>query len=190
MKFLVIIFLLLSCASKNIILNESSLLPYQNMSQVTKVNMISQSFALKGINDNRTEKTYGFGYTGVQYDKTPIKMGKNFVPFFEDYITDAFASRNLVISSEGTLSLEVDVREMKVEEIIEKFQPERAKCKANLTFHVQTVNKKWSGNFWTEYLSSGDLSDGSERLAPTLASCMNEIIEKLVNNKEFLEIIK
>jgi uncharacterized lipoprotein YajG len=190
MKFLLPLLLLSGCASRSIILKQNSLLPYKEMSQVTKLPFNSKSLALVKIHDNREIKTFGKGYTGVQYEETPVVVDSGFNQFFDDYIVNAFELRNIAVVNDGALELEVDVRELWVEEIVDKFQAEKAKCRANLTFHVKKQDEKWSGNFWTEFTSAGDLSSGSERLAPTLASCMNEIIEKLVVHKEFKNIIQ
>lgn len=192
MKVWVWFFLILvsSCASRSIILKQNSLLPYKEMSQVTKLPYSSKAIALVKINDHRESEFFGKGLTGVQYAETPIVTDVSFQKFFEDYLIAALEMRNVIVTDQASLGLEVDVKELWVEEVINKFQPEKAKCRANLTFHLKDSSQKWSGNFWTEFTSAGDLSDGSERLAPTLASCMNEIIEKLVESKDLKSIIQ
>jgi uncharacterized lipoprotein YajG len=191
MKFLLPLLLITGCASRSIILKQNSLLPYKEMSQVTKVPFNTKTVTLTKIHDSREVKTFGKGFTGVQYEETPVVVDTSFNQFFDDYLVNALELRNIVVASDGgALELEVDVRELWVEEIIDKFKAEKARCRANLTFHVKKQEEKWSGNFWTEFTSAGDLSSGSERLAPTLASCMNEIVEKLVVHKEFKNIIQ
>ena len=89
------------------------------------------------------------------------------------------------------MSFVIDINQDEfVEEVIEKYKPERAKCKVDLNFHITSPSAKWSGNFWTEFTSAGDLSDGTERLSPTLASCMNAVVEKLVSDQKFIDILK
>lgn len=190
MKYLVLLVLITSCAANRIILKEESLRPYKEMSQISKVPYGTKTIWLEKIVDNRTVKHLGNGFTGVQYEKTPIWFEGQFDLVMKDIVQDSFEARNIALVQDGELALQVEVNDLWVQEVIEKFQPETASCKVNMTFHLIGAKEKWSGKLWTEYKSGGDLSDGSERIPPTLASCLNEIFEKLANHKEFLAMIK
>jgi len=93
--------------------------------------------------------------------------------------------RGFSVNEMDGVALEVVINELWVEELIEKYQPEKAKCKANVTVYLKEGNTSWNGNYWTEIISPGDLGDGTEKLAPTFASCLNEIVEKLVKDPSF-----
>jgi len=190
MKILILMSLLFtSCATKQLVLTTSELLPYKESAQVTKINFQTKSVNILKIVDKREETTYGFAYTGVQYQKTPLIFNENLNILLMDYFSTALDVRNISVALDGR-PLEIEVEKLWVEEVIENFQPEKAKCVVRLNFHMNLPEEKWSGKYWAEYISEGDLVDGTERLAPTLASCLNEIVEKLVNDQKFINLLK
>ena len=190
MKYLVFV-VLVSCSLAKVEIKSDDLLPYKESSQVTQLNSKLKPVRIDRVEDKRQEQSYGFAYTGVQYVKSPVQMEVPLDILIRDLTTEAFEKRNLVIDNRPeSLSMEIEVNKMWVEEVIEEFQPEKARCKVDMAFHINTNDSKWSGQYWTEFTSAGDLSDGTTRLAPTLASCYNELIEKLVNDKKFQEILK
>ena len=85
--------------------------------------------------------------------------------------------------------MQVEIKKFRVYEVIEKMQPERAKCQLELGFKIENGNRNWSGSYLTEFLSGGDMTDATERLAPTMASCLNDLIEKMVNDEKFSNIL-
>jgi uncharacterized lipoprotein YajG len=188
MKFLALL-LLVSCSTSNYILEEQDILPYKETNSLTRSNQTLKPFKINIIKDMRKDITYGNAYTGVKYQKTPIVLSSTVQAFTKDFFNSAFEMRNIHTSEESSINLNIDIKEIWVEEIIEKFQPEKAKCRVEMVFHIENENKEWNGSYWTEYLSAGDLSDGTERLAPTLASCLNQLVEKLVNDDKFIKMI-
>lgn len=188
---LFVLLLLVGCATESLVLKSKDLLPYKESAQLTKLDMGKlKPITISKIVDKRKTNSYGSAYTGVQYQKTPLYMDLSLDKFLKTYLIDAFSIRNLIIENEAEVALEIEVNEMWVEEVIEDFQPEKARCKMNMAFHINLSDKKWSGEYWSEFTSSGDLSDGTERLAPTMASCLNETVEKLVKDPKFLDMIK
>ncbi len=190
MKYLVFLAILASCAMESYLLKEEELRPYKDMAQVTHIDKATKSIQLRSIQDSRQRPGIGMALTGVKYKKTPVVLAQDLNFFLKDYLHSELENRNVMIDRTSSLILDVVINELWVDEVVEKHQPEKEKCKVDLTFNIEMTNKKWSGQFWTEYTSAGDLTDGTERLAPTFASCLNEVVEKLVNHKEFLEIIK
>ena len=189
MKYLVFV-ILLACSSTSLTLSNKDLLPYKESSQLTKLNF-EPAIALNitEVIDKREAKNFGFAYTGVQYTKTPIHFDQPLGLMTKNYLMDALSLRGIRFLEEGA-TLQVEVKKFWVHEVIEKYQLEKAKCEMSLVFHLDRGDKKWSGEYWTEFLSGGDLSDGTERLAPTLASCMNEVIEKLIKDEKFINLLK
>ena len=182
---------LVSCSVAQVNLNSNEILPYKESSQVTRVQEKLKPIRINSVKDNREEKIFGHAFTGVQYTKTPILFEKSADDIVKDLIADSLEARNIIVHDEAqTATLDIEINQMWVEEVIEEFQPEKAKCNLDLSFHITTDNKKWSGEFQTEFISGGDLSDGTERLAPTLASCFNELVEKLVSDEKFLSVLK
>ena len=193
MRLLFLTLVLQACAASSLVLKKNELLPYKESAQVTKVIGKPLSLRIEAINDKRKQSIYGYAYTGVQYQKTPLYMDSDLSKLMTDYLSDSFELRNIpVLKGEGAVTASniiVDIHALWVEEVIEDYQPEKARCRADMAFHIATKSQRWSGRYWTEFTSSGDLSDGTERLAPTMASCLNEILEKLVQDKKFLTTI-
>lgn len=177
------------CAAESYYLKQTELLPYKESSQITKLNQVSKTLKITGIIDQRTDKTIGFAYTGVEYKKTPLYFQEGLEPVLVNQVASALQMRNVEVSDNSGIELSVILKELKVEELIEKMKPERATCKLAMDFSLKDGETAWTGSYWASFTSAGDLSDGTERLAPTLASCLNEVIEKLVNDEKFTNII-
>jgi uncharacterized lipoprotein YajG len=190
MKYLLLLAVVTSCAQPKLYLNEKEAIPLEEYSKKTKVHT-SKSINIKLITDSRKEKMYiGMAKTGVSYSPTPLELTQPFEAYLKSYLSNAFMERGVVVDNLGEIGLEFVINDLWVDELIEKYQPEKAKCKANITVYSSVGNTNWSGNYWTEIISPGDLADATERLTPTLASCMNEVVEKLVNDQSFKAIIK
>ena len=185
-----ILFLLLSCATGSYLLKDNDLHSELEKLKVTRINSAAQSIVIMSIADKRDVINLGNAYTGVQYNKTPVVLTTNLKDFMSRFLVSSFSKRNLIINESSKLKMTVEVNQLWVEEVIDKFKPERAKCRVDISFHILGDNKKWSGNFWAEYLSEGDMRDGTERITPTLANCLNEVIEKLVADKKLLTILQ
>lgn len=190
MKLIILLVLAVGCAQPKLFLNEKDAVALKEFSKTTQIKT-SKSFKINQITDNRPNKmAIGMGKTGVSYTDTPLELNMPFKEYFKSFLTTSFAQRGVMVDELGEVDLDFVVNELWVDELIEKYQPERAKCKVNITVYSKVTNSTWSGNYWTEITSPGDLADATERLAPTLASCMNEIIEKLAKDQSFLAIIK
>ena len=190
MKGIILLVLLTSCATKSILISQNQLLPYKEANQLTKLENISKPISLTIVDIKNLSQNLGVGYTGVTYDKTPIQFEGDPQSVLSAFFISALEMRNLVLSETSNVKMEIHINELTVNEVIQKFQGEKAGCKVNATFYVEDANNKWSGSYWTEFLSASDLREGTERIAPTLASCLNEVVEKLVNDEKFLNIIR
>jgi uncharacterized lipoprotein YajG len=190
MKYLLLFAVITSCAQPKLYLNKEEAIPLKEYSNKTNIRT-SKSITIKMITDSRKEKQYiGMAKTGVSYSPTPLELTEPFEVYLKSYLSNALIERGAIVNDAGEIQLEFVVNELWVDELIEKYQPEKAKCKTNITVYTSIGSTNWSGNFWTEIISPGDLADATERLAPTLASCMNEIVEKLVKDETFRTIIK
>lgn len=180
----------MSCATSVYKINTNELLPYKESSQITKITEKLSAIKINSVKDKRDRLNIGKAYTGVQYNETPINLNESVQVYVKNFMENALTMRNIEVDPYSQNLFDVEVNHIWVEEVIEKFKPERAKCKVDLSFHLTADGKKWSGNFWTEFTSAGDLSDGTERLAPTLASCMNAVVEKLVLDEKFIDFLR
>ncbi len=189
MKLIFLLVFMLSCATQTLSLKESSLLPYKEASQVSRISEGLKPVKITKVLDKREHRGFGKAFTGVQYAETPIMFDQEMSTLVKDYFTNSLHARGIVFAENG-VPLEITVNKIWVEEVIEKFSPELARCHVDMEFHINLESKKWSGDYWTKFTSPGDLADGTERLAPTLASCLNEISEKLVNDKKFINMLR
>jgi len=189
MKYLILL-VLAGCAAESYVIKESELLPYKESSQITKLNQQSKTVTIASIEDQRSDKSFGFAYTGVEYKKTPVYLQAGLENVLKSQLSSSLQMRNIEVVPSGEVNLVVTIKELKVNEVIEKMKPERAACKLGLDFSISDKQSNWNGSYVTSFTSAGDMSDGTERLAPTLASCLNELVEKLMSDEKFTEILK
>jgi uncharacterized lipoprotein YajG len=186
MKYLVFIFLI-SCAQGKITLKENELHPFKEFSQKTLVNKKMKSIQIDSVVDQRENKDYiGEALTGVNYKKTPVSLKQTTTDFVNNYFVEAFERRGLQTSKIDGVKLSIHINELWVQEIIQKYQPEKVGCKANFSLFTQLGSSSWKGSYWVDIVSPGDMGDATEKIAPTLSSCLNEIVEKIVNDKQFI----
>jgi len=188
---LLFLLLLVSCAQQRLVVNKEYSTPYKDFEKVT-VMKSSKTFSILRVTDSRKEKdSIGTGLTGVNYTKTPYLLSTPLEEYLSNYFTESLEKRNVVVTSESAdVQLEIVINELWVDELIEKHQPERAKCKISMTVYSKIDNTTWSGNYWTEIISPGDMGDGTEKLDPTFASCLNMVFEKFITDNSFSSLVK
>ncbi len=190
MKLLVLLWFV-SCAQHQITLKSEEVVPFNEFSKVSRVGSGLKTISISSTTDNREKKDQvGMALTGVKYKETPIVINSVVSDYVKEYLILSLTDRGFAINNIDGIGLDVVINELWVEEVIEKYQPEKAKCKANFTFYLKEGNVAWNGNYWTEIVSPGDLSDGTEKIAPTFASCLNEVVEKLVKDSAFIKNLK
>ena len=183
---LLLIFLFVSCAAPSYTLKKQDLRPYGESDKITRTNFANNTLELLPVSDNRTNKNLGIAYIGMQYTQTPIEVESSIEHLMKDMLEDSLTKRNLMITSDAKRKLRAEILEIKLNEVIEKMKPERAKCELKMQFNVEDENGNWKGSFKTEFLSAGNLADGTTRIAPTFASCFNDMVERLVNDEKFI----
>ncbi len=183
--------LTISCAQQKVVLKEQNLIPYEDFSKVTILNEATMPIKLSALVDQRNVAEVGQARTGAQFKKTPVEFKYNFSEYFKDYLRNSLSRRNvLMVMTDEKAVMSIVVKEFWTKEVLERFKPERASCKIAIDVKVVKEDDSYSGSFWTEVKSPGDMGDATEKLAPTIASCMNIIVEKIVNDKNLLEFIK
>lgn len=190
MNKVVMMLLLIGCASSSITVKQNELLPYKDSAKVTKLNAGEVSLTIEAVRDLRASKDLGFAYTGVKYSKTPIQLEKPLELLLQEYFNNQLELRNIEVLSDSPTKLTISIVNFQVYELIEQFKPERAKCELQLEFAMVQNAKSWNGSYATEYISAGDATDGTERLAPAMASCLNNLVEKMVNDPQFTAFLK
>ena len=177
-----------SCAQQRLVLEQRDFVPFKDLDQVSQIGFVTQPMKVVNVMDARSSGvSVGEARTGARFEKTPVfTSGNSPEEFVKMYLESALRKRGaLIVESDQKIELSATITELWVEEVIEKYQPEKAKCKASLDIHSQKNGEKFSATYWTEVVSPGDLGDATEKLAPTLASCLNAIAEKIVKDKKF-----
>lgn len=191
LNLLILSTLLLSCSKTTFVVKDKNLKPFKEFSKVTSLKDQTKKIQISKIIDNREMKeSLGVAFTGVQYRETPIKLSSQLEEYLKFYFDNGLKTRGVRISkNQADYLMTIRVNELWLEEISFK-APEVVKCKANFTFELHNNKRSWKGNFWSDVVSPGDLSDGTSKIAPTFASCLNLITENLVNSQKFIEFIK
>lgn len=182
-----VVVLISSCAQNQIVLSGKEL-PYTTSASVTPVVMGTKNLEIVEVVDNRENKDVGIARTGVQYRETPVKLAQDMDAFVKDFFQTALYKRNIMLTDEAPIKLQIIINKLWLSEVLNN--NEAAKCEANFSFIAHEKDRTWKGNVWTEYQSRGDLSDGTDKLGPTLATCMNNIVEKLVTDSTFITFIQ
>ncbi len=187
----ILLFLMVSCAQQKVVLQDVNLIPFEDFSKVTTLDQATLPVKLFELIDQREKMGVGEARTGAQFKETPVEFRNGFSEYFKDYIKNSLKRRNvLMVMSDEKALMSITVKEFWTKELLERFQPERATCKISIDVKVQKNGDEYNGSFWTEVKSPGDMGDATEKLAPTIASCMNIIVEKIVNDQKLLKFIE
>lgn len=181
---------LMSCAQTSIVMKQRSMSPYKDFAQKTIVADRRAAIQIVEVIDLRENtQDVGVALTGVQYKETPVRLPQQFEIFISNYFKEALLDRGLNIVEDGAkYKLTIKVNELWLNEEAQKM-PERVRCKANFTFELNGEKKKFQTNIWNETFSPGDMADGTTKLAPTFASCLSLVAEKLVKSEKFIHFI-
>jgi hypothetical protein len=196
MMLMLMALLLVSCAKSTVTIKKKLPAPYKDFASVTPVYQNTVSIQIKEVMDLRKNTTQiGVARTGMQYQKTPIQAPEQLESYLAKYFFEAFADRKLKMQeSDAEYNMTIKVNELWLEEKA-KVAPEVVNCSANFTFELERTNnskrkkKSWKGNIWTEMVSPGDMADGTTKIGPTFASCLNSVVEKLMRTKKFLGFV-
>ncbi len=187
----ILLFLMVSCAQQKVVLQDVNLIPFEDFSKVTTLDQATLPVKLFELIDQREKMGVGEARTGAQFKETPVEFRYGFSEYFKDYIKNSLKRRNvLMVMSDEKALMSITVKYCWTKELLERFQPERATCKISIDVKVQKNGDEYNGSFWTEVKSPGDMGDATEKLAPTIASCMNIIVEKIVNDQKLLKFIE
>lgn len=194
MKVIVLFFsfLIMGCAQMSVNLKDSDIKPFKEFSSVKKLNNTLGPFQLNVVDARSSEQArqIGFAYTGVKYKKTPVLIKKNVNDYIKEELTTEFARRNVLVEDQAERNVELIITKLSVNEYIEKHMPERAICEVEFQVKSTYLTKNFNARYWTEITSPGDLGDGTEKIAPTFASCVNVMANKIVEDPKFQSFLK
>ncbi len=189
-SLIVLSFLAISCAQTKVVLNNQKFKAYKQYSSLTSFPMGLEVMSLKVSDARENKEVLGMAKTGASYIDTPVLPAQGTAVFLNNYFQDALKKRNLLFSDQTSVELELVVNQLWVDELQEKFKGERAKCHVEVAVFGQNDQKSFKGNYWTKLKSAGDLNDGTEHIPPTLASCLNLIVEQIAKDQKLINFIK
>lgn len=181
----------LSCANVEVVnIEKKELKAYPDFNKITFASSETSSFEIVDVIDARLKKSHiGEAMVGLQFKKTPVKLYKDTALFLKDYFYSSLSARNFTLSDGSENKVTIIINKLWVDELIEKYKPERAKCVLDLSFNMKNFKGESTIKLWNTIISKGDLGDGTSKLAPTLASCLNEAVEKLVKNSSLYKFL-
>jgi uncharacterized lipoprotein YajG len=184
------IFILASCAQSRFLLDQSTFLPYKEFNKKSLFSPGTEVMSVT-VTDGRENKDFlGMAKTGASYKDTPFVSEGSPQQFLEPYYIRSLEERGLVMDDSAEVQIEIVINELWVSELQEKFKGERAKCHIDLTVFAKKGSKSFKGSYWSKITSAANLGDGSEHLTPTLASCLNTSVEKIVKEQKLERFIK
>lgn len=184
------ILLVTSCAQRSLLLDKSTFSPYKEFS---KKSMFTPGIEIKSLSviDGREEKQLlGMAKTGARYTETPFVANVSPQKFLDKYFNNEFQSRGIFITDVAESQVEIVINELWVDELQEKFKGERARCQIDLTVYANHGSDSFKKSYWSKIKSAANLDDGSDHLSPTLASCLNMAVEKIVKDGKLSGFLK
>lgn len=188
--------LFFACAQQKVELDQKAR-PFEGFDTTSVVSYATVPLKILAVADARDRgQAAGEARTGASYKKTPVFVSDSVETYVRNYLEAGLGKRDfLLVEKDQQAELQIRIKELWVEEVLEKYEPEKAKCRVSLEVvgrkaDGQSENETYTGKFWSEVLSPGDLGDATEKLAPTLASCMNAIAEKMAADKKFVKFVK
>ena len=186
-----LVLILISCAHRGPkLIEQSELRPYQEYAEVTFAKEKTEELGAITVKDERSDKSaLGVAYVGLSYQKTPVILYKSADEFLKDYFFSALTQRNVEFSEGSPTQLEITIKKLELNEVIEKFKPEVAVCEVELSFRFHSADKSATILSRSKITSPGDFQDGTDRLGPTLSSCLNEVTETLIKSEDLYKVL-
>lgn len=190
-KVLLTLLAVISCANLGLVkIEKEELKAYPEFNRITFASSETANFEIVEVIDARINKdNIGEALVGVYFEKTPVSLYKDTNAFLKDYFYSSLSARNFTLVEGSENQVTIIINKLWVDELIEKFKPERAKCVVDLSFKMKNSKGESTIKLWNTVISKGDLGDATKKLAPTLASCLNEAVEKLVKNNSLYQFL-
>lgn len=191
-SFLCLLVFITSCATRTkVVLDNTKMIPFKDETKVTVLSKQVKALQIVSVIDQRDMAHIGEARTGFRYKKIPVYLSQELKTFLEQKLVSEFSQRGVTLTTEeAPLKLIVTVNSFWVEEYFpEKKAAEAARCNVNLNFDIQGASRKFLMNAWQEYTSPGKFINGTDLLAPTLATCLNDVIEQVIKNPKFNKVL-
>lgn len=183
-----------SCASKNLNLVDENLSPLEEFSKVTMVESSPLSFKINNVTDKRAVKDrVGMGRTGLSNRVTPIIVSTGVEFYVKTSLEQGLSAREVQVDENSLNNLNVDILELWVEEKKDGNIGEVSECKLKFAFDLQLADNlkaKWNGIIAVSAASNGSILDATALNPRMISSCMNEALEKFVQDKDFQRMFR
>ena len=189
-KLCIMLVFLTSCAQSSYLLDNSKFTPFKEFNKTSMFDRSSEVMSLSIVDGREDKQFLGMAKTGARYTETPFVAEVTPQIFLETFYTKELSRRGLTLSGSAEAQIEIVINELWVDEIQEKFKGERARCQIDLSLFAKKDIKSFKGSYWAKIESAANLSDGTDHLTPTLASCLNVSIEKIVKDVKFSTFLK
>jgi len=179
---------LLGCAStQQITLSSDELKPLKQYAKITSVTTDGFSVDIAQVTDLReNQKNIGLAYTGFTDNKTPVDFHVPLGSLVKEHLKKAFKQRGIGVSTTGEYILSAQIEKFWLEEITKGLGPREYECEVKMNFNINTkgqVKSQWSGSFWSKITSGTQNQEGLDKKSATIASCLNQVVEKLIRDK-------
>ncbi len=179
---------LLGCAStQQITLSSDDLKPLKQYAKITSVTTDGFSLDISQVTDLReNKKVIGQAYTGFTDSKTAIEFNESLETLVKKQLKQALKQRGIGVSTSGEYILSAQIEKFWLEEITTGLGPREYECEVKMNFNINTtaqVKSKWSGSFWSKITSGTENQEGRDKKSATIASCLNQVVEKLIRDK-------
>lgn len=190
----VALLLVSSCASKNVNLVDENLSPLEEFSTMTMVELSPLSFKINNVTDKREIKDrVGMGRTGLSNRVTPIIVSTGVEFYVKTSLEQGLTARGVQVDENSLNNLNVEVLELWVEEKKDGKIGEISECKLKFGFDLQLADNqkaKWNGIVAVSAASNGSILDATALNPRMISSCMNEALEKFVQDKDFQRMFR
>ena len=179
---------LYGCAStQQITLSSDELKPLKQYAKVTSVTTDGFSVDISKVTDLRENQRHvGQAYTGFTDKKTDIDFNLPLESLVKEQLKMALKQRGIGISTSGEYTLNAEIEKFWLEEITTGLGPREYECEVKMNFNLNTkaqVKSQWSGSFWSKITSGTQNQTGLDKKTATIASCLNQVVEKLIRDK-------
>ncbi len=193
LSFFLLLTLLGSCASqKRITLNDKGFIPLKDYAKVSTLTTNGFSILVGEVQDLREKKdSVGLTYTGMLDEVTPLDFSSSAEGFVANQLSAGLAKRGISTSSAAPFTLKTKIEKLWLEESTTGLGPRVMECEAKLAFELWEEGKtkpRWFGSFWAKASSGSQVDYGVEKKEATYASCINELLEQFVHDKNFLKV--
>lgn len=183
-------FILLGCASKKVTINlDKDIRTHAYLTNTSSFKPRTIHLEIKNFKDLRKKgNQIGEMKSGMSNKLTPIELDRDLGRYLQDDFEKGFIKRGLIFSGKKSLILRGEIERFWVEEVSKNYGVEHSQCQIQLSFELiekKSQFVKWQGSYNSKLLAKGTIGDTSSNNAPTLKSCVNEVVEKLVRDPKF-----